>query len=125
MNNMMRYGSLKWLFLVTVCTAISCSKPKAPEGILTQPEMVKALMDIYITEEKVNRLGLQRDSSVELFDSLKARTFERLELSDSSFKRSLNYYAGRPREMELIYSALVDSLQLREQKAPGIIDKIK
>jgi hypothetical protein len=125
MNNTTRYGKLTWLLPVMVGVLISCSKPKTPEGILTQPEMVKALMDIYIAEEKVNRLGLQRDSSVELFDSLKLRTFERLELSDSSFKRSLNYYTSRPREMELIYSALVDSLQLKEQKAPSIIEKLK
>ena len=125
MNNKMRYNGLKCLFLVTVCLVISCAKPKAPEGVLTQPEMVKALMDIYITEEKVNRLALNRDSAVELFDSLKVRTFERLDIKDSVFKQSLNYYTRRPKEMELIYTALVDSLQLREQKAPSLIDVIK
>ena len=125
MNNKVRYGGLKWLIVATVCMLISCGRPKAPEGILTQPEMVKALMDIYLAEEKVNRLGLQRESATELFDSLKVRTFKKLELSDSTFKRSLNYYVGRPKEMELIYSALVDSLQLREQKAPSAVEKVQ
>jgi hypothetical protein len=125
MNNKVRYIGLRWLLAVMVLMIISCGRPKAPEGVLTQPEMVKALMDIYLTEEKVNRLGLQRDSAVEIFDSLKVRAFERMELSDSTFRRSLNYYTSRPREMEFIYSALVDSLQLREQKAESLVEPVK
>jgi hypothetical protein len=94
----------------------SCAKPERPEGILSQPEMVAALTDIYIAEEKVNRLGLVRDSAERVFDSLRARVFKRLSYPDSVFKKSLDYYTDRPKEMEMIYTALVDSLQLREQR---------
>ena len=47
-----------------------------------------------------------------------AKVFENAATSDSAFKRSFDYYMERPRQMEVIYSALVDTLQLREQRAP-------
>jgi hypothetical protein len=42
--------------------------------------------------------------------------FAKLGVSDSVFKRSFDYYMDRPREMEQIYAALVDSLSLKEQR---------
>jgi hypothetical protein len=79
--------------------------------------MVRTLTEIYVVEEKVNRLGLIRDSSEKVFDSLRVRVFRNMPYPDSVFKRSLDYYTDRPKEMEVIYTALVDSLQLREQRA--------
>ena len=46
------------------------------------------------------------------------KVFEKAAISDSLFRKSFDYYMERPREMELIYTALVDSLQLKEQRAP-------
>ena len=46
------------------------------------------------------------------------KVFENAATTDSTFKRSFDYYMERPRQMEVIYSALVDTLQLREQRAP-------
>ena len=120
MKNDGRINGLKWVLVATLCFLFSCQKQRAPEGILTQPEMVKVLMEVYLDEEKVNRIGLTRDSAEGVFDSLKVRTFVKLNLTDSVFMRSMNYYTDRPKEMEMIYSALVDSLQLREQRTPSI-----
>jgi hypothetical protein len=96
---------------------LSCERSARPEGILSHTEMVRTLTEIYVVEEKVNRLGLIRDSSEKVFDSLRARIFRNMSYPDSVFKRSLDYYTDRPKEMEVIYTALVDSLQLREQRA--------
>jgi hypothetical protein len=35
---------------------------------------------------------------------------------DSVFRKSLDYYMARPRTLEHIYTALIDSLNLREQR---------
>jgi hypothetical protein len=96
---------------------VSCNKSARPEGILSQADMVKTLTEVYVAEEKVNRLGLVRDSGEKVFDSLRVRIFRNMPYPDSVFKRSLNYYTDRPKEMQDIYTALVDSLQLREQRA--------
>ena len=44
-------------------------------------------------------------------------------MSDSVFKKSFDYYMDRPKEMELIYTALVDSLSLMEQRFDSSIKK--
>lgn len=86
------------------------------EPILSHREMVTALTEIYLAEQKVNRLGVPRDSAEREFERFKKVIFKRIGTSDSVFKRSFDYYMDRPREMEQIYTTLVDSLSLMEQR---------
>ena len=95
----------------------SCAE-SPPEWILSRAEMVEVMEELYIAEEKVNNLALSRDSARQVSEVMTAKIFESVALSDSVFKKSFDYYMERPREMELIYTALVDTLQLREQRAP-------
>lgn len=106
-----------FLTVALFAALISCS-PEKPEGILPRDEMVSIMEDIYISEEKVNHLALSRDSSKIVFKAMSKKVFDNAQITDSVFKRSFDYYMERPKEMELIYTALVDSLQLREQRAP-------
>jgi|SRR5690606_13148596 hypothetical protein len=96
---------------------LGCGDNK-PKDILTPNEMVQVMEEIYITEEKINRLALNRDSARQVFSIMKERVFAEAAVSDSVFRRSLDYYMERPRELERIFSALVDTLQLREQRTP-------
>lgn len=104
-------------FLAPLFWVTSCGE-KRPEGILTREQMVEVMEEVYIAEEKVNQLGLPRDSSREIASIMTSKVFEKAGVKDSVFKRSFDYYMEHPRQMELIYSALVDTLQLREQRAP-------
>ena len=106
----------RWILLLVVGSLLSCGGDKKPAGILSQDDMVRTLMDLYITEEKVNRLALGRDSAAQVFGLMEQRIFLQRNLSDSVFKQSMSYYMDRPLELESIYTALVDSLQLREQR---------
>jgi hypothetical protein len=97
--------------------AVSCSDDKLEKGnVLTHPQMTKALIEIYLAEQKVNRFGLPRDSAERHFQRLKPVIFEKIGVGDSLFKRSFDYYMDRPKEMEIIYTAVVDSLSLMEQR---------
>lgn len=80
--------------------------------------MVKVLAEVYLTEEKVNALALPPDSAEYVFKQLKGRVFRNLNVSDSVFQTSMDFYMSKPRQMEKIYANLVDSLQLREQRTP-------
>jgi hypothetical protein len=107
------------LFLVTgllVLVPACGDADKETQPILTHREMVKALTEIYISEQKVNRLGLPRDSAQREFEKFSKVVFKKIGISDSLFKRSFDYYMDRPKEMEQIYTALVDSLSLMEQR---------
>ncbi len=111
-----RYCSRTCFVIAALVVLVSC-KEKKPEHILSQQEMVRVMTDIYIAEEKINRLGISRDSSEKVFAAMKEKVFENAALTDSSFKRSFDYYMENPKAMEQIYMTLVDSLQLREQRA--------
>lgn len=104
------------MVLAVLLFVVSCGHKRRPAGVLSHQQMVKVLSEIYITEEKVNRLALKHDSTVKVFDRLKGKMFDKLSTTDSTFKRSMNYYWNNPDELELIYTALVDSLNLREQR---------
>ena len=116
-------GGFGWISLILCPVVIfvslqSCrGKEERPAGILSHEQMVEVLSEVYIAEEKVNKLSLPRDSSELIFRLMEGKVFEKTGVSDSVFAASLDYYVDRPQEIELIYSALVDSLHLEEQRA--------
>jgi hypothetical protein len=102
---------------VVLLLGFSCdNEDKDHTPILTKEQMVKALTEIYLSEQRIIRLGLPRDSSEREFERVKKITFEKIGVPDSVFKKSFDYYMDRPKEIELIYTALVDSLNLMEQR---------
>ena len=107
-----------WLLVVSLVlmTCFSCKEKEQPQNVLPPAEMVKILGDLYVTEEMINKLNVDRDSSTKAFDYLDNKIFEKYGIADTLFKRSLNYYLERPDEIEKIYSAVIDSLNLREQR---------
>ncbi len=107
------FTGLLLTFLMT-----SCTREERPEGILSRQDMVRVLTELYLTEEKVQRLGIRPDSSVKVFEKMNPMIFEKTQISDSSFHRSMQYYMERPKDLEAIYSVLVDSLNLMEQRTP-------
>jgi hypothetical protein len=116
-------GIIRNLILTLISAAVfsgaaSCSGRQKPEDILSKAEMVQILEEMYLAEEKINRLGIPRDSAKEVFEVMKKKIFENIVATDSVFQRSFDYYMDHPKEMELIYMALVDTLQLKEQRAP-------
>jgi hypothetical protein len=120
MNEMMR----KWCPVVAVLVLLSCAaRQEVPPGVLNRDEMVKMLTEILITEDKVSKLGIASDSAYEVSDLFRARIFEKADMTDSLFRRSMNYYIEHPKEMQQIYTTLVDSLNLREQRASVAAEK--
>ena len=116
-------GKFSVLIIALMASAIiifSCGKPeeKKPDYVLSQEEMVKVLAEVYIGEQKIDRLSLHPDSARIVFGTLEKKIFENLNVPDSVFRASVDYYMDHPREMEMIYGVLIDSLQLREQRVP-------
>jgi hypothetical protein len=112
----MTYG-LRIGIMAVVLASFSCVKEsRPPEGVLTTDQMVEVMTDLYISEQKFSTLGIARDSMRQVFDLMEGRIFKNLNTTDSVFQYSLDYYMNRPRTLEMIYTALVDSLNLREQR---------
>lgn len=101
---------------VVLVGLIACSKPKVPAEILTEEQMVHVIMELYITEEKVAMLSMPYDSVRKVFPTFSDKTFRKVGIPDSSFRKSMDYYMAYPDQLERIYTAVVDSLNLRVQK---------
>lgn len=119
MRGLIHFNSVTCLcILAAFAIMAACEAKSTPSDILTRQEMVKLMEELYVAEEKVNFLALSRDSSMKVFSVMQSKVFQNAAKSDTIFKKSLDYYMERPKDLELIYTALVDTLQLREQRAP-------
>src|SRR5437868_8903275 len=79
----------------------SCNRREAvPSGILSKPDMVKVLAEVYIAEEKINRLSLTRDSADKVLRYMIDRLPEKTSVQDSVFRNSFDYYMDHPIEMQ-------------------------
>ena len=104
--------------VIMIILGLSCCRKKhAPEGILTQDQMVSVMSELYVAEQKISTLGVKRDSLALIFDVMKEKVFAKAGVTDSVFRKSLNYYMDHPMDLETVYISLVDSLNLREQRA--------
>jgi hypothetical protein len=124
----MKYGMLKLvnrkalipgvltILLVTLGVFTGCTNKGKPQGLLGKDEMVRAMTELYLTEQKASTVGVSRDSTTQMFRAMSPAIFEQLGTSDSVFRISFDYYMENPILMEEIYAALIDSLNLREQK---------
>lgn len=118
MKGFIKFNNVLFAIVTGFSLLVACSKKEEqrPDYILSQAQMVEALAEIYIAEQKVQRMTLNADTSWLIFGSMEKRVFENLNVPDSVFRASFDYYMDHPKEMETIYAVLVDSLQLREQR---------
>lgn len=105
------------VFGMVILLASACGESSKPEGILTEKQMVNVMTELYLAEEKANRLAIPYDSIKEVFPLFSAKAFEKTGITDSTFRRSLDYYMSKPEQLENIYTILVDSLNLKAQRA--------
>jgi hypothetical protein len=104
-------------FALFIATVISCTSPDNPPAeILSKEQMAVVLREIYISEDRINRLGVANDSAKVLIEIFKDKVLAKHNISDSIFAISYDYYVDHPKDLELIYTALVDSLQLEEER---------
>ncbi len=102
--------------LIAVLLLAGCARERKPDVILSEPEMARVLTEIYMNEEKIVKLNLRRDSAEKIFAMAEPILFQKIGVSDSVFRISFQYYIEHPQKLELIYTAVVDSLNLWEQK---------
>lgn len=109
---------MRWLptIILGLLTIVACRTEAPPDGVLNQAEMVQALKSLYIAEEHVSRFGLKPDSARKYFHRLELKLFDRIGIDSARFARSFDYYLHHPDEWEQVYSALVDTLNLEEQR---------
>jgi hypothetical protein len=105
-----------FLAIFIILCIISCrKKERKPDYIYSEQAVAAFLLDLYILESKVKDLGLDKDSLKIIFRHYEQQLYEKHELNDSLYQISFNYYLNDPDGLTEIYTALVDSLSLRER----------
>jgi hypothetical protein len=105
----------KIIWVLIIPAVLACSKDdQLPEGYLNQQEMVAFLIDLHITQSKVQNLRLPSDSSELVFMIMEKDLLNEYAITDSTFYKSYSWYLDQPDIMYDIYTSIVDTLTLRQ-----------
>lgn len=107
---------VKYILLMLVLMLAQCGDEKKPKGLLTQDQMVSLMVDVYLAEARLSAKGISRDSASKLFAPFEKKLLTQKGLTDSVLKANYTYYLERPKELEIILDAVIDTLSLREQR---------
>lgn len=110
-------GWMKYIGLAVILTLLQCKGDEKPKGVLTEQEMVNLMVELYLAEARVTLTGIPRDSAAKLFNPYEETLVAKRGISDSTLKANYNYYLQNPDKLERILDAVIDTLNLREQRA--------
>lgn len=105
------------IFCVVAC-GWSC-QPQRPAHVLDRDQLAALLIDLYLAESRINLQSLPADSGYKYFIPFEDSLFKKRALNDSLLRTTYQYYLSHPQDLEQVYAAVVDSLNLRLQKAAG------
>ena len=88
--------------LLLACTA---PKTKIPTGILSEKEFVNILKEVHLAEAAF-KLNKSKNSLANNYQSI----YKKYDITDSTFSKSLEYYAKHPEILEEIYSTILEQL---------------
>ncbi len=115
----LKVDRVRYLMIALVIAVVSgCSTPKKelPKGVLTQPQLTAFLIEMYVAEGHLDPITMPKDSAIRLLIPQEEKLKAKFAISDSTLKATYKYYLENPKELELVYDALIDSLSLKEQK---------
>lgn len=106
-----------FLLIVVFGGFLSCqSENETPAGIVSKDKMISFLIDLHIAEARINDLSLRRDSAEAFFKQVEDSLYIKNGIPhDSIYQKSYEYYLRDVNGLDAIYSAVVDSLSLRER----------
>lgn len=118
-NTMNKLGMVaKLMVLVGWWSFMSCthSTNEMPKDVLTKTELTSFMIEMYVAEAHLEAISLPKDSAIKLFIPYEENLKRKFTISDSTLKKTYQYYLKNPKELEAVYDALIDSLNLKEKK---------
>ncbi|MEJ0033041.1 MAG: hypothetical protein WDO15_23035 [Bacteroidota bacterium] len=79
--------------------------------------MPQFLVSVYVAEAKLNTYVLTPDSAMSFVPAISARARKKIQHVGSAIQKTYQYYLAHPVELEQVYMAVIDTLNLLEQKA--------
>lgn len=115
-NPALTFASVKKSLLLLLLALPACLSPEPPPADVLPPErMAAVLTDIHVAEAQANRSGLASPDSVRAYyEGLEKQVFTKYRVDTATYGRSYRWYQANPAELEKVYTAVIDSLTLRE-----------
>jgi hypothetical protein len=104
-------------FIAIFFVVAGCQRETRPAGVLSKEEYAKFLVSVYVAEAKLNTYVITPDSAMKLFLPYERSLQKKFDTSDSVIQKTYQYYLAHPLELEQVYTAVIDTLNLMEQKA--------
>lgn len=102
-------------FLFIICIIMGCNTPdQIPDTLLNEVVMSNILLDVHLLESKINTLGKKGDTSFQIYDHFEKLILEKHGVDSLVYTQNLAYYLEHPSLLEKVYTAIIDSLLLRE-----------
>ncbi|MFM7853756.1 MAG: DUF4296 domain-containing protein [Flammeovirgaceae bacterium] len=103
-------------FSVVVLLVACGSRDSKPAPVLPREKLINLIIEMYLAEAKMDATSLSRDSTIKFFVPREKKILQKLGIADSTLKITYDYYLRHPKEFEEVYDAVIDSLNLQEQK---------
>jgi len=102
-------------FYFIICIILGCNTPdQTPDTLLNEVVMSNILLDVHLLESKINTLGKKGDTSFQIYDHFEKLILEKHGVDSLVYTQNLAYYLEHPSLLEKVYTAIIDSLLLRE-----------
>lgn len=109
------------VLLILVC---SCQSQERPKEVLNREQLAALLVDVYLAETRTETIPKARDSTIQYFIPFEKELLKKHGISDSVMQITHSFYIQHPKELELVYDAVIDTLSLRERTVNLITNKV-
>lgn len=116
-----KHPLIVFVLLLNTLLFSQCDRPEEPvrpAQLLPRDKMVRVLVDLHLTEARVENAGTSPDSARALFNRESKALYQRHNTSETLFRQSMQYYAIHGKDLEEIYGVVIDSINAREVKLP-------
>ncbi|AYA35903.1 DUF4296 domain-containing protein [Hymenobacter oligotrophus] len=93
-------------------------EPGRPAQLLPRDRMVRILVDLHLTEARVENAGTSPDTARAMFNRESVALYRRHNTTEAVFRQSMQYYAVHGKDLDEIYGVVIDSINAREVKLP-------
>ena len=111
----LQWTSLVLLLAVGLGSCGNKTKVNVPDPLLTEPQMVEVLSDVYVVEAILNQKKAQGQPCDSLTNTYYEQLFEHYGITDSILDANMDYYAHYPEILERIMDSVVNRLEQAKQ----------
>ena len=104
------------LFSLLAATLVGCKNEQRPSDVLSKQDLATLMVEVYLSEARLNTLPLVRDSSLKLFLPRESAILAKRNISDSVLQKTYSYYLAHPDDFNEVYDIVIDSLTVIEKR---------